>query len=73
MTMNRAFFISQHVIDTINSLPVEERVSISSALIGEFILGESPKNHLSPVEDMLYSIIKRYVEQDTFKKLQMRG
>ncbi len=66
--MNRAFYISQHVIDTINSLPIDERVSISSAIIGELILGESAKEHLSPTEVMLYSVIRRYIEQDTVRE-----
>lgn len=64
--MNGSILISSHVINTINSLPMEERVAVSSALIGELILGETPtEEHLNSVETLLYTVIRQYVRQDS--------
>lgn len=64
--MNGSILISSHVIDTINSLPLEERVAVSSALVGEMILGKAPcDDSLSPIETLLYTVIRQYVRQDS--------
>lgn len=68
--MNDAILISPHVINTIKSLPAEERVAIASALTGELILGSNPANSLSPMQEMIYSIIRFYIKQDTLKYKQ---
>lgn len=66
--MNGTILISSHVINTINSLPMDERVAVSSALIGEMILGHTPtEENLNPVETLLYTIIRQYVRQDSAK------
>ncbi len=68
--MNDAILISPHVINTIKSLPAEERIAIASALTGELILGSNPSNSLTPMQEMIYSIIRFYVRQDTLKYRQ---
>lgn len=62
--MNPGFTISQHVINTINALPVAERTAVASALTCEFMLGEDPTRSLSPLQNMLYTIIRYYVVRD---------
>lgn len=64
---NQSIVISPHVINTINSLPEEERVAVVTAFVGELIMGVNPQGTLSPIQSMLYSIVKSYVERDSFK------
>lgn len=63
----KSILITPHVINTINALPLNERIAITSALAGELILGQDPRNDLSPLQEMIYSIIRFYVKQDTVK------
>lgn len=62
-----SILITPHVINTINSLPDEERTAIANTLAAELILGEKPEDSLSPMQEMIYSIIRFYVKQDTIK------
>lgn len=62
-----SILITPHVINTINSLPDEERTAIANTLAAELILGEKPEDLLSPMQEMIYSIIRFYVKQDTIK------
>jgi len=74
--METAFVISAHVINTINSLPEKERVAVTSALAAELILGADADKcgtKLSPVEEMLYSMIKMYVRRDTERHRRMHS
>lgn len=64
---NQSIVISPHVINTINSLPEEERVAVVTAFVGELIMGVNLQGKLSPIQSMLYSIVKSYVERDSFK------
>ena len=59
--MNRAIVITPHVINTLRSLPFEERMSVTSA--GELLLGTGPCDDLEPMETMIYQIIRFYVNQ----------
>lgn len=65
--MNNSIVISSHVINTINSLPKEERIAVISAFVSDMIIGENPESDLSSVETMLYSVIKFYIQQDSAK------
>ncbi|MDE6204923.1 MAG: hypothetical protein K2F66_02255, partial [Duncaniella sp.] len=56
--MSTPVYISQRVIDTVTSLPVEDRIPISNALSMEFILGIDPTDTLTPMQGMLYAMIK---------------
>lgn len=58
-------YISPRVIDTVTSLPIEDRIPISNALSMEFILGQDPTDTLTPMQAMLYAMIRFYVTQDT--------
>ncbi len=55
--MESSFVITPHVINTINSLPMEERLAITAALAGEMILGADSRTTLTPVQEMIYSMI----------------
>ncbi|MBQ7042245.1 MAG: hypothetical protein IJN66_06015 [Muribaculaceae bacterium] len=59
--------ITPHVINTIKSLPLDEQTAITGALVEELILDSHSKKALSPVQEMLYSIIKFYIKQDSTK------
>lgn len=63
--METAFVITPNVINTINSLPKEERYAVTSALAVEMILGGDAKKGLTPVQEILYTMIKSYVARDT--------
>lgn len=63
--INKPILITPHVINTINSLPEEERIAVASAFISDMIMGIDPEKSLSSLQTMLYSVIKFYVQQDT--------
>jgi hypothetical protein len=71
--MATPFVISSRVIDTVNSLPPEDRISISNALSAEFILGNDPSESLTPMQNMLYAMIRFYVVQDTERSVDSMG
>ncbi len=62
--MNNGIIISKHVINTIQALPPNEREAISKALACEFILGQEPCESLTPIQGILYSMIRYYVKKD---------
>lgn len=68
----KSILITPHVINTINALPLDERIAITSALAGELILGQDPRKDLSPLQEMIYSIIRFYIKQDTVKYNQIQ-
>ena len=68
--MDKSILISSHVINTINALPVEERNAIAQALASEMILGSDSCNSLSPMQEMLYSVIRFYVKRDSIRYTQ---
>lgn len=57
-------YFSRRVIDTVTSLPQEDRIAISNALGMEYILGMDPAETLTPLQNILYAMIKFYVRQD---------
>lgn len=59
------FIITSRVVDAIRSLPASDRESISRALGNEFLLGLNPEELLTPVQAMVYAMIRFYVTQDT--------
>lgn len=64
--MNKAIVISPHVINTLRALPSEERINIATAIAGEILLGNETF-HLEPIESMIFSIIRFYIEQDSYR------
>ena len=63
--MTSPFVISSRVIETVKSLPDEERRIISSALAEELLCGEDPVKKMSPLQAMLYSVVRYYVKRDS--------
>ena len=68
--MDNSIVISSHGINTINALPIEERNAIAQALASEMILGTDSCNSLSPIQEMLYSVIRFYVKRDSIRYKQ---
>lgn len=59
------YIISSRVIDTINRLPANDRRSIERALHAELLHGIPPEQSLTPLQCMIYAMIRFYVRQDT--------
>lgn len=57
-------YFSPRVIDTVSSLPARDRIPVSNALSMEFILGIDPTETLTPMQNIIYNMIKFYVHQD---------
>ena len=68
--MESSVIITKRVINTINSLSPADRAPISNALSMEFILGQNPEHTLTPMQNVLYSVIRFYVTQDTQRKVR---
>lgn len=71
--METSIVITQHVINTINSLPMEERLAITAALAGEMILGADSSKALTPTQEMIFAMIKSYVKRDTERAFGENG
>lgn len=57
-------YFSPRVIDTVSSLPEQDRIPVSNALSMEFILGIDPTDTLTPIQNIIYNMIKSYVRHD---------
>lgn len=66
-TTKQSIVITPHVINTINALPEDERVAVASAFVGEMIMGFNVEDTLSPIQTMLYAVIKSYVQRDSYR------
>lgn len=62
--MNQSVYFSTRVLDTINSLPMDDRSTMAAALTSEFILGVDVADSLNGIQKMVYSILRHYVRQD---------
>lgn len=63
--MNAPVYFSPRVLDTINSLPDTDRKAIAAAIAGEFILGTDSSADLTPLQNLVFAIIRQYVKHDT--------
>ena len=63
--METAFVITPHVVNTLNSLPEQERVAVTSALAVELLLGTRCQGELSPMQEVIYTRLSHYVRRDT--------
>lgn len=64
--MTQSLVISRNVINTIKSLPVDQQLSILSAIAGEMILGaDVNRAGLSIGERRIYDTISRRVRDDS--------
>ena len=71
--MRPSIIITSRVIDTINSLSNIDRGPITNALSMEFILGQDPGPTLTPMQNVVYAIIRFYVNQDTERGITDRA
>lgn len=62
--MANSVYFSPRIIDTVSSLPAQDRMAVSNALSMEFILGIDPTDTLTPMQNIIYNMIKFYVRQD---------
>ena len=63
--MTAPIFISPRVLNTINSLPMEDRIAVATAITGEMLLGGDASGELTPMQQLVYTIIRQYVRHDT--------
>lgn len=63
--MNKSLVFSADVLRTIQSLPEDERVNIASAIAGQFILGCEIREDLSPMENLIFTMISSSVARDS--------
>lgn len=73
-TMTTANFSYQSVSEfspraekAIRNLPESDRNAIVSALKAEYLFGANPDEMLTPVQAILYCIIKSYIDRDLAK------
>ena len=62
--MNTSAIFSERVVNVLRGLPVAEQTAITSALTAEFIYGTKADKGLSPLQSILYTMIRSYVERD---------
>ena len=67
LTKQQSILISPRVINTINSLPEDERIAVVSAFVGDMIMGVKVEDSLTPIQTMLYAVIKSYVQRDSLQ------
>ena len=63
--MSKTFVISDDVINTINSLPEEDRIAMSAAIAGEMICGRNIESNLNSMQRIILSIIRASVKRST--------
>lgn len=63
--MNGTIVINGDVINTINSLPVEDRRAISEAIAGEMICGCNVEESLNSMQRIIFTIIRGSVKRST--------
>lgn len=63
--MNKTFVISDDVINTINSLPEEDRIAMSAAIASEMICGRNVERNLNSMQRIILSIIRSSVQRST--------
>lgn len=66
-TKQQSILISPRVINTINSLPEDERIAVVTAFVGDMIMGVKVEDSLTPIQTMLYAVIKSYVQRDSLQ------
>lgn len=68
--MNKTVVISTKVINTLQSLPLDQRLNIASALAGEMLLGAGQCTDLCPDEDVVYRLLRYRVNRDSERFVQ---
>lgn len=62
--MDSQVLFSRNVINTLRSLPENDRGPIANALAAEFILGRDPLEGLSALQSRVYCVLRFYVCRD---------
>lgn len=62
--MTQLPFVSERVLDRINTLPEKDREIISEALTCEFVNGEDPIAKLPPLIATVYTFIRFFVRRE---------
>lgn len=62
---SKSIILSERVLNTINSLPVDDKIAIASAIAGEIILGANAAGALTPLQNLVFAMIRQYVKHDT--------
>ena len=64
-SLNKTIVINDDVINTINSLSEEDRITISAAIARELICGEKVEMNLTSMQRVIFSIIRTAVKRST--------
>lgn len=63
--MANSVLFSNKVIETLMSLPEDERLSVTHALVGRMLLGNENVDALSPMEKIIYSMLSINIRRDS--------
>lgn len=63
--MSKTIVISDDVINTINSLSEEDRITMSAAIAGELICGHSVEKNLNSMQRVIFAILRNSVRRST--------
>ncbi len=63
--MPSTYQFSDRVNKSLNSLPADMKSPIEEALIAEMTTGESPESVLTPVQMIVYLMIRDYARRDS--------
>lgn len=64
MKSDKSIIISPRVINTINALPESDRGPVATALAEEWILRSRRQGVLTPLQEMVYLMIRSYIIRD---------
>lgn len=64
MKSDKSIIISPRVINTINALPEQDREPVAIALAEEWILRSRRSDVLTPLQEMVYMMIRSYIIRD---------
>lgn len=56
---------SSRVIADIQALPEQDRIAVASAIAAKTLLGIDPKDSLSPLGNIVYTMIQNTITRDT--------
>lgn len=63
--MDKTIVISADVINTINSLPQEDRIAMAATLAAEMICGQQAAENLNSMQRIIFAIIRSSVNRST--------
>lgn len=63
--MTTPVVFSARVISDLRALPENDRISVVSAIAVNMLLGVDASDSLTPMENIIYSLIQNTIERDT--------